>query len=61
MKKHMCEECKLRAKHDKAPNSIVGKFWRWHINFCPGWKSYMKSLDEDKKEEVITKYQLVTK
>ncbi len=60
MKKHICEECKLRAKHDKDPKSFVGKFWRWHINFCPGWKGYMKSLDETKKEEVVNKYQLIS-
>ena len=60
MKKHNCEECKLRAKHDKDPKSFVGKFWRWHINFCPGWKGYIKSLDETKKEEVVNKYQLIS-
>jgi hypothetical protein len=58
MKKHQCEECKLRAKHDKYPKSLIGRFWRWHINFCPGWKSYMKSLDESKKEEFAVKYKL---
>ncbi len=60
MKKQMCEECKLRAKYDKDPKSFVGKFWRWHIKFCPGWKGYMKSLDETKKKEVVTKYQLIS-
>ena len=58
MKKHNCEECKLRAKHDKAPKSFIGKFWRWHINWCPGWKGYMKTLDESEKVEVKAKYQL---
>ena len=53
-----CEQCKMRAKYDKAPKSFVGKLWRWHINFCPGWKGYMKSLDEEKKAEVSTKYNL---
>ena len=60
MKKHMCDDCKLRKKHDEAPKSVVGKFWRWHINYCPGWKGYMKSLDETKKEEVVNKYQLIS-
>ncbi len=59
MKKHNCEECKLRAKYDKAPKSFVGKFWRWHINFCPGWKGYMKSLDDEKKSELALKYNLL--
>lgn len=61
MKNHNCEECKLRAKHDKLPKSLIGRFWRWHIGFCPGWKSYMSSLDESKKAEVVAKYQIVSK
>lgn len=58
MKRHNCEECKLRAKHDKAPKSFVGKFWRWHINWCPGWKGYMNSLSDVEKSELKEKYQL---
>lgn len=58
MKNYPCKNCKLRAKYDKTPESFIGKFWRWHINFCPGWKGYMKSLDESKKTEIIAKYRL---
>ena len=58
MAEHQCENCKLRAIYYKKPQSLLGKFWRWHINWCPGWKSYMKSLDEDKKQEVIKFYNL---
>jgi hypothetical protein len=58
MKKYMCDNCKLRKKYDKSPNSVVGKLWRWHINFCPGWKGYMKSLDSAEKEEIAAKYKI---
>ncbi|MDB1122945.1 hypothetical protein [Vibrio algarum] len=58
MKKHNCETCKHRAKYDKNPNSLSGKLWRWHINFCPGWKGYMASLESEKKDEVLKKYHL---
>ncbi len=58
MKKYQCENCKMRAKYDKSPNSMIGKIWRWHIGFCPGWKSYMKSLDTDQKSEIVTKYDI---
>lgn len=58
MKKHQCENCKMRAKYDKSPNSMIGKMWRWHIKFCPGWKGYMKSLDTDKKSEIVAKYDI---
>ena len=53
---HQCEHCKLRANYDKKPNSLMGRFWRWHINFCPGWKSYFTSQDEEKKTELRAKY-----
>lgn len=46
---HQCENCKLRAYHDRNPKSLLGRFWRWHINFCPGWKRYFTSLDEADK------------
>ena len=53
-----CGECTLRAKYDERPKSFAGRFWRWHINFCPGWKAFMKSLDEDEKFAVAQTYQL---
>lgn len=52
-----CENCKLRARYDNKPTSFVGRFWRWHINFCPGWKGYFKSLSEDEKLKLREKYQ----
>ena len=55
MAQHNCEQCSIRAKYDKAPKSLIGRFWRWHINFCPGWKKYLNSLDEEKKEAMIKK------
>ena len=58
MKKHNCEECKMRAKYDKRPNSFAGKFWRWHINWCPGWKGYMNSLSTGGQNDLKNKYQL---
>ncbi|WP_346853949.1 hypothetical protein [uncultured Draconibacterium sp.] len=56
-----CENCKLREKYDNNPKSFLGRFWRWHIGFCPGWKAFMKSLDEDKKQELRVKYNLKVK
>jgi hypothetical protein len=53
-----CGDCPLRAKFDQKPKSFGGRFWRWHINFCPGWKAYMASLDNTKKLEIAKQYQL---
>jgi len=51
-----CSKCSLRAKYDKNPKSLLGKFWRWHINFCPGWKSYFTSLSADEQQVLRDQY-----
>ena len=51
-----CETCSFRATYDNRPTSLLGRIWRWHANFCPGWKAYMKSLPEDEKKALIEKY-----
>ena len=35
----------------------MGRFWRWHINFCPGWKAYFTSLPADQQQALREKYQ----
>jgi hypothetical protein len=52
-----CENCKFRAHYEKKPKSTIGRFWRWHIDFCPGWKAYFTSLPAEKQEELRSKYQ----
>lgn len=54
---HVCENCKIRAYYDNKPNSPIGRFWRWHINFCPGWHSYFTSLPPERQAELREKYQ----
>ncbi|HOO73223.1 MAG TPA: hypothetical protein PK926_15805 [Spirochaetota bacterium] len=51
-----CENCKMRAVYDKKPASLIGRFWKFHIKFCPGWKMYLKSLPEDRRQEMFRKY-----
>ena len=51
-----CNDCPMRTKYDQKPKSLAGRFWRWHINFCPGWKAYMKSLSAEERLQVATKY-----
>ena len=51
-----CANCKMRAKYDNDPKSLTGRFWRWHINFCPGWKGYLASMDEEERKAVCAKY-----
>ena len=53
-----CANCKIRAHYDKNPKSLIGRFWRFHINFCPGWRAYLKSLSEEERIVLKEKYGL---
>ena len=53
-----CANCKLRAKYDNNPKSFLGRLWRWHTNWCPGWKGYITSLPEDERLELAKKYDM---
>ena len=58
MTDHNCETCSFRKKYDRNPKSLLGRIWRWHAGWCPGWKGYMQSLDEEKRAELAARYQL---
>ncbi len=58
MKNHNCDVCKFRKRYDNNPKSLLGRIWRWHIGFCPGFKSYMLSLDNDKRVLLADKYDI---
>lgn len=51
-----CANCPIRAKYDQNPKSLTGRFWRWHINFCPGWKAYFTSLPEEDQTGLREQY-----
>ncbi len=56
MSYHKCSGCPLRAVYDKKPKSFMARFWRWHINFCPGWKAYFLSLSEQEQTQLRERY-----
>ncbi|MDD3108356.1 MAG: hypothetical protein PHV49_04000 [Alistipes sp.] len=53
-----CNDCALRAQYDRNPRSLRGRFWRWHIRFCPGWKAYYASRSEEEQAKLKAQYQL---
>jgi hypothetical protein len=53
-----CHQCQFRKKYDRNPKSLLGRLWKWHIGFCPGWKSYMKSLAPEERTRIAGKYGL---
>ncbi len=40
----------MRKRYENNPRSWLGRFWRWHIGWCPGWKSYKKTLSEQERD-----------
>lgn len=34
----------------------MGRLWRWHTTWCPGWKKYLESLPEDDHMAIVDKY-----
>ncbi|WP_297944256.1 hypothetical protein [uncultured Fibrobacter sp.] len=57
-KSYPCENCRLRARYDANLKSILGRLWRFHIRFCPGWRAYFRSLPPEKQQEYIERYNL---
>ena len=53
---HQCESYKIRVHHDVKPDSLMGCFWRWHIDLCPEWKVYFTSATPEKQAELREKY-----
>jgi hypothetical protein len=53
-----CGACAFRAKYDEKPKSFLGRLWRWHANWCPGWKAYMTDLPEDERKTIAEKYNM---
>ncbi|HNU91981.1 MAG TPA: hypothetical protein PKO25_08920 [Spirochaetota bacterium] len=56
MARSNCENCAMRAKYDRAPDSFLGRFWKWHTRFCPGWKSYLIAQTRETREELFRRY-----
>lgn len=53
-----CTTCRFRKKYDDNPQSILGRLWRWHTNWCPGWNRYMKTLSEKERRALAEKYDM---
>lgn len=53
-----CEHCGWRAKYDANPKSFLGRLWRWHAGWCPGWKKYITSLPDEQRIELAQKYDM---
>ena len=45
-KTYGCETCPMRKKAETNPKSLMARLWRWHTNWCSGWKEYQAYLAE---------------
>jgi hypothetical protein len=53
-----CENCGFRARFDKNPRSLLGRLWRWHAGWCPGFKKYLDNLPIERRTEIARRYGL---
>jgi hypothetical protein len=53
-----CARCGLRKKYDEKPRSFLGRLWRWHAGWCPGFRQYMANLPDEERREVARRYDL---
>ena len=42
MSLHRCEDCPIRCRAVKKPQSIFGRIHRWHRTWWPGYKIYQR-------------------
>ena len=55
-RKSSCEDCAFRARYDDNPKSLLGRLWRWHAGWCPGFRKYITSLPDDRRVELAGRY-----
>ncbi len=46
-KEAKCATCPMRLKAEQNPKSFGARLWKWHTGWCPGWKAYQASLQEE--------------
>jgi len=57
--KHDCESCNFRAIYDNNHRSLLGRLWRWHAGWCPGFKKYITSLPDAQRIELAERYRIM--
>lgn len=53
-----CADCRFRKKYDDNPRSLLGRLWRWHAGWCPGWRKYLAGLPADEQVALRERYRL---
>ena len=51
-----CTTCAFRRAYDRRPKSLLGRLWRWHTRWCPGWRAYLKSLPDEERADLVARY-----
>lgn len=45
-----CSSCKMKNRYETNPRSLLGRLWRWHTGWCPGWRKYLKCLPDEERQ-----------
>jgi hypothetical protein len=55
-KRSRCEDCGFRARYEDKPESLLGRLWRWHAGWCPGFRKYITSMPDEQRVELAQRY-----
>jgi len=50
--------CEKDQENKNGTIQLHGRLWRWHTNWCPGWKKHMRSLSENERKAIAEKYDM---
>jgi len=53
-----CEACPMRTRYDANPRSLLGRMWRWHAGWCPGFRQYLSTLPAHERTTLIARFGL---
>jgi len=56
-----CVKCKMRQRYERKPKSLLGRLWKWHTGWCPGWKKYLQSLGEEERAALVERMKALAK
>jgi hypothetical protein len=56
-----CVNCRMRQRYERAPRSLLGRLWKWHTGWCPGWKKYLRTLSDGDRAALVKRMQELAK
>ncbi len=56
-----CAKCRIHRYYERKPKSLLGRVWKWHTGWCPGWKKHLKSLSDEDRAALVKRLEELAK